>query len=691
MDVQKSSFLQGLGGYAFAEVDKAKKNIIRQQGKGYLIDFGVGDPTDPTPPVAREAAAMHALNYPAEGYPSYSGEKFFRIAVARWFKKRFGVELDPETEITATLGSKQSVFCMPMAFVDPGDVVLVPDPGYPPYTTGALQRGGQPVFMPLGPENDFLPELDKIDPEDAKKARILWLNSPNNPTSKIIPRDYYEQAIEFCREHSILLCSDEAYSEMYYDGEPPVSLFNCEGGFEQGIVIHSLSKRSNMTNYRIGFVAGKKEYVDIYKEVQTNLHSGQAQILQKAATRAFSDENHVRTMRKMYLKRRDTLIPYLKNAGFGKIYAEGGFYIWAEVPPGLSSVETTRILLEEAGINTTPGKALGQIAKNGDKFVRFALIENLERLLAKTEELARKYKSLPMMARTHGQPATPTTVGKEFVNFAWRLRHETETLARIPVRAKINGASGNYNAHHFVFPGTDWISASGRFMENYLGLDPVLYTTQVNPNNYLAEILHCMVRCAAVITDLDRDMWGYISLRYFRQKLRDTEVGSSTMPHKVNPIDFENSEGNAGLAVSMMEHMAVKLMISRFQRDLSDSTVLRNLGAVFGYMFIALKSTLKGLDRIEADEQTIAADLEANPELLAEPVQTAMRACGESEPYEKLKKLTRGRRITRQELASFVDSLECFGPEMKKRIRELEVSRYTGLAESLVERYFREL
>ncbi|MFP4158263.1 MAG: adenylosuccinate lyase [Desulfobacterales bacterium] len=322
---------------------------------------------------------------------------------------------------------------------------------------------------------------------------------------------------------------------------------------------------------------------------------------------------------------------------------------------------------------------------------RQMLVENLRQVLAKIESLGRKYKSIPMMARTHGQPATPTTVGKEFINFAWRLRYEIDALEGLCVQAKMNGASGNYNAHHFVFPGIDWIGGSRDFIERYLGLSPAMFTTQVNPNNYLAAILHCIVRAAAVITDLDRDMWGYISLGYFRQKLSEGEVGSSTMPHKVNPIDFENSEGNAGLAISMMEHMAVKLMISRYQRDLSDSTVLRNLGAVFGYMMIALKSTLKGLDRIEADEKVIVRDLEANTELLAEPVQSAMRACGESEPYEKLKALTRGKRITREELASFVNGLNLLTENLRQGLKNLEVTGYTGLAEDLVEQYFKRL
>lgn len=318
------------------------------------------------------------------------------------------------------------------------------------------------------------------------------------------------------------------------------------------------------------------------------------------------------------------------------------------------------------------------------------LLDKLSGMLEKIEDLAVRYKAMPMMARTHGQPATPTTVGKELINFAWRLRHESEHLASLKVQAKLNGASGNYNAHHFVFPETDWIAASERFMRQYLKISPVLYTTQVNPNNYLAAILHAMIRIAAVLIDLDRDMWGYISLGYFKQKLKQGEVGSSTMPHKVNPIDFENSEGNAGMAVSLMEHMAVKLMISRFQRDLSDSTVLRNIGMVFGYMIVAIASTCRGLERVEADQKTIASDLEANPELLAEPVQSAMRVHGESQPYEKLKSLTRGKHITENELALFIDSLESVPEVVKQNLKDLKTADYTGLAEALVDRYFKD-
>ena len=377
--LDESDYLQSIGGYAFAEVDKAYDEALETHGEDFMIDFGVGDPTDPTPPEAREAAAVKALTDPSQGYPSYVGQDEFRAAVSDWFDRRFDVSLDPGSEITATLGSKQAVFCMPMAFVNRNDAVLIPDPGYPPYTSGTKQRGAKPVFMPLRPENDFLPDLDAIDKKDAQRAKIMWLNSPNNPTTKIIPEEFYAEAIDFCQEHNILLCSDEAYSEMYYDAEPPTSLFEVDGGKETGLVVHSLSKRSNMTNYRIGFVAGKPKFLDRYKRVQTNMHSGQAQILQSAAIGAYSDESHVVEMREMYGERRDTLLPYLEEAGFREIFAEGGFYVWCRVPEGLDSIETTKTLLQEAGVNTTPGSALGQNPELGEEFIRFALIQSASR------------------------------------------------------------------------------------------------------------------------------------------------------------------------------------------------------------------------------------------------------------------------------------------------------------------------
>lgn len=318
---------------------------------------------------------------------------------------------------------------------------------------------------------------------------------------------------------------------------------------------------------------------------------------------------------------------------------------------------------------------------------REVIKNELTAVLEKIEAIAEETKAVPMMSRTHGQPASPTTVGKEFVNFAWRLRIELTNFQIAYIQAKMNGASGNYNAHHFVFPNINWIEASHRFISEYLGVTPILYTTQINPNNYLSEILHNLIRIASTVIDLDRDMWGYISLGYFKQKPVPGEIGSSTMPHKVNPIDFENSEGNMGMAISLMEHLSVKLLNSRFQRDLTDSTVLRNLGAVWGYLLIGLKSTMKGLNKISIDKAVIEKDLKANPELLAEAIQTAMRVFKEKNPYEKLKNLTRGRRVSMEDISEFVENLEKVPTEFKNRMKQLSVSDYTGLAEKLVDDY----
>jgi adenylosuccinate lyase len=353
--------------------------------------------------------------------------------------------------------------------------------------------------------------------------------------------------------------------------------------------------------------------------------------------------------------------------------------------------------LEEAGLS--PLKEWVHFACTSDDInnISYALMlkkgktvvaTQLEELLKAIEATALQYKAMPMMGRTHGQPATPTTVGKEFVNFAWRIRRELEILENASVQAKINGATGNYNAHYFVYPEIDWISAGERFLSNNLGLEPLLFTTQINPNASLSFILHSLVRSAAAIIDFDRDMWGYISLGYFKQQLKEGETGSSTMPHKVNPIDFENSEGNMGLAISMMEHLAVKLQKSRFQRDLSDSTVLRSLGSAFGYYLIGVKNSLKGMGKIAVDQAAILKDLDANLELLAEPFQTAMRVFCEENPYERMKDLTRGKKIGREDLDRFVDGLEKVPEPFRKRMKALTTPDYTGLAERLVDIYF---
>ncbi len=328
--------------------------------------------------------------------------------------------------------------------------------------------------------------------------------------------------------------------------------------------------------------------------------------------------------------------------------------------------------------------AYALMLQKGKKLV----IELLKEFLADIEKKALKYKSIPMMSRTHGQPASPTTVGKEFINVAWRISQEIDVLKKKKIQGKLNGATGNYNAHYFVFPDIDWIEASQIFLSKHLNLEPVIFTTQINPNSSLSYVLHSMIRSAAIMIDFNRDMWGYISLGYFKQQLKEGEVGSSTMPHKVNPIDFENSEGNMGIAISMMEHLSVKLQKSRFQRDLTDSTVLRNLGVVFGYFSIGMKNTLKGLGKIAVNQENIDKDLASNPELLAEPFQTAMRIFKEENPYEKLKELTRGKNLTKDDLKNFVDQLTKVPKEYKEKMKNLIVPQYIGIADKLVDYYF---
>ncbi|MBW1615751.1 MAG: adenylosuccinate lyase [Deltaproteobacteria bacterium] len=314
--------------------------------------------------------------------------------------------------------------------------------------------------------------------------------------------------------------------------------------------------------------------------------------------------------------------------------------------------------------------------------------KHLKNLLLRLEELAERYQSVSMLSRTHGQPASPTTIGKEFINFAFKIKKELKILYNIKSNAKFNGASGNYNAHNFVFPNIDWIKASEKFISEYLDVKPAFYTTQINCYNYISETLHSITRAASIIIDIDRDMWGYISFGYFKQKIVKKETGSSTMPHKVNPIDFENSEGNMGICISIAEHLAIKLLNSRFQRDLTDSAALRNIGAIFGYFIIGIKSVLKGLNKIEVNSKIIEDDLNNNMELLAEPIQTAMRVFNEESPYERLKEITRGKKITKQELDSFIDTLEKTPEEFKEKLKALTPASYTGLASGLIDKYF---
>jgi adenylosuccinate lyase len=307
------------------------------------------------------------------------------------------------------------------------------------------------------------------------------------------------------------------------------------------------------------------------------------------------------------------------------------------------------------------------------------LLPRLDKLIAAMTDLADRHADQPMLARTHGQPASPTTLGKEMANFAYRLKRARQQVADVPMLGKINGAVGNYNAHLAAYPEVDWPTLARSFVEK-LGLDWNPYTTQIEPHDYIAELLDATARCNTILIDFNRDVWGYISLGYFKQKVVKGEVGSSTMPHKVNPIDFENSEGNLGLANALFRHLAEKLPVSRFQRDLTDSTVLRNLGVAFGYMLLACDSCLKGIGKLEVNAQRLQQDLDQNWEVLAEAVQTVMRRHGVEQAYEKLKELTRGKAgITRESMQAFIRTL-AIPDNAKKRLLALTPDTYTGNA-----------
>ena len=312
------------------------------------------------------------------------------------------------------------------------------------------------------------------------------------------------------------------------------------------------------------------------------------------------------------------------------------------------------------------------------------LLPALAKLVARLRELAHNLAELPMLARTHGQPATPTTLGKEMANICARLERAVSCIAAIKLSAKFNGAVGNYNAHLAAYPDFDWEGFNRRFIEGF-GLDFNPYTIQIEPHDVIAELFDAIARANTILLDADRDFWQYISLGYFKQKLKAGEIGSSTMPHKVNPIDFENSEGNLGLANALLRHLAEKLPISRMQRDLTDSTVLRNMGVAIGYSVLAYDSCLRGLANLEADPERLHADLAACWEVLAEPVQTVMRRYGVANPYEQLKELTRGKGITREGLQTFIQGLTI--PEAEKaRLLALTPWSYLGKASELAKR-----
>ena len=310
------------------------------------------------------------------------------------------------------------------------------------------------------------------------------------------------------------------------------------------------------------------------------------------------------------------------------------------------------------------------------------LLPALDRIIAKLTAIAHDNAAVAMMSRTHGQPASPTTLGKEMANVVARLKRARARIADVQILGKMNGAVGNYNAHLSAYPDFDWQAFSRRVIEEKLGLTFNPYTIQIEPHDYIAELFDAIARTNTILLDLNSDIWGYISLGYFKQRTKAGEIGSSTMPHKVNPIDFENSEGNLGMANAVLKHMAEKLPVSRWQRDLTDSTVLRNIGVGFGYSLLAYDSCLRGLDKLEVNAARMAEDLDNSWEVLAEPVQTVMRRYGIENPYEQLKELTRGKGISKEALRDFINGL-AIPQEAKTLLLQMTPASYVGIAERL--------
>jgi adenylosuccinate lyase len=310
------------------------------------------------------------------------------------------------------------------------------------------------------------------------------------------------------------------------------------------------------------------------------------------------------------------------------------------------------------------------------------LLPALDALIAKLREMAHQFAAVPMLSRTHGQTATPTTVGKEFANVLVRLQTARERIACVKLMAKMNGAVGNFNAHLAAYPKVDWEAFSRRVIENDLGLTFQPYSIQIEPHDYMAELFDATARADTILIDFARDVWGYISLGYFKQRLKEGEIGSSTMPHKVNPIDFENAEGNLGLANALLKHLSEKLPISRWQRDLTDSTVLRNMGVALGYAVLAYQSLLVGVNKLELNEEALAADLDTSWEVLAEPIQTVMRRYNVAGAYEKLKEVTRGKTVLKEDLHALIRSLEIPTAD-KDRLLAMTPGSYIGLATQL--------
>jgi len=381
--IEKADRIKNLPPYLFAKIDQMKA-AIREKGTD-LIDLGIGDPDLPTPPhiiTALQDAAKDPKNH---RYPSYSGMLAFRDAVSQWYQNRFQVTLDPRTEVISLIGSKEGIAHIPLAYINPQDCVLIPEPGYPVYNTATLFAGGNPYFMPLLKERNFLPDFSAIPEEVLRKAKLMYLNYPNNPTAAVADRSFFAEAIALAREYQFVLCHDAAYTEIFFDGYQPGSILGIPGAKEVAIEFHSLSKTYNMTGWRIGFAVGNPEAIAALGQVKTNIDSGVAQAIQVAGMQALlGDQTFLDEMRTTYQERRDVLIVGLKEAGFEVTVPKATFYLWIKTPAGFTAEECTAHLLTNAGIVTTPGNGFGT---SGEGFIRMALTVNKERCAEAVERI----------------------------------------------------------------------------------------------------------------------------------------------------------------------------------------------------------------------------------------------------------------------------------------------------------------
>ena len=385
MKIEKAKRLTKLSPYLFAKLDKMKSRL-REEGKD-LIDLGVGDPDLPTPSPIIKRLSQAAKDPQNHRYPSYQGLLSFRISVSQWYRMRFGVRLDPEKEVLTLIGSKEGIAHISLALINPGDIALIPDPAYPVYGAGVIFAGGKPYPLPLRKENHFLPSLEKIDKKIAQRAKVLFINYPNNPTGAVAPRDFFRNVVDFAKEYNVVICHDLAYSEISFDGYSPPSIMEIEGAKEVAIEFHSLSKTFNMTGWRIGFVVGNRAIIETLDEVKTNIDSGVFQAVQEAGIEALRmNENTLEKTRKIYQRRRNILAEGLARINWQIQLPKATFYLWLKIPSSSSSLEFAELLMERCGVVVTPGIGFGSC---GEGYIRIALTVSEERL----EEAVKKIRA----------------------------------------------------------------------------------------------------------------------------------------------------------------------------------------------------------------------------------------------------------------------------------------------------------